>query len=52
VRKDSNRYQFFTTELEDALIVQLKVERELKASIEREEVFSFIYQLIRLALTQ
>jgi hypothetical protein len=50
VRQGRNRYPFFTAELEDALNVQLKVERELKASIEREEFFSFIYQLMRLAL--
>lgn len=34
-----NRYQFFTAEIEDALNVQLKIERELKASIEYEEFF-------------
>lgn len=34
-----NRYQFFTAEIEDALNMQLKVERELKASIEYEEFF-------------
>jgi EAL domain-containing protein (putative c-di-GMP-specific phosphodiesterase class I) len=39
VRQDRNRYPFFTTELEEAFNVQLKVERELKASIEHEEFF-------------